>query len=134
MTDTTAKIRAKGLDATGVTKTLARTMHANVGGHYLAIVDLRVVRQLNDDDGSHGVELVIDQIEPVVDGKLNGALIDHVRDIQAALYRNRKLAEGDEELPLEDGPEPKVRDIIAQGEGLFDTGDRADDDPAEATT
>lgn len=128
MTDTTAKIRAKGLDSTGVTEELARRMHANIGGHYLAIIDLRVARQLNDDDGGHGVELVIDQIEPVVDGKLDGAIVDHVRDIQAALYRNRKLLDEGEQLPLDDdgGPTPAVKDILAQGLGLFD--DEPDDD------
>lgn len=122
MSDTTAKIRAKGLQSTGVTEDLARRMYAN-GGHYLAIVDLKVARTIeNLDEGTDAVELVIDAIEPVVDGKLDGTLVDHVRNIQAALYRNRKLHEEGEELPLgdQDGPTPSVKDVLAQGVGLLD--------------
>ena len=124
MTDTTAKIRAKGLDSTGVTTDLARKMWDSVGGHYVAIVDLQVKRRSENDDGDRTVELVVDQIEPVIDGGLNGTLVDHVRTIQAALHRNRMLAENGPQLPIDgDEPEPTVKDVLAHGLSLVGNDD-----------
>ena len=123
MTDTTAQIRAKGLDSTGVTEQLAAKMYNNVGGHYLAIVDLRVAFHGEDDDGNKRVQLVIDQVEPVVDGKLNGALVDHVREINAALHRNRMLAENGPTLPLDGESTSSVEEVLAAGPALIDHDD-----------
>lgn len=137
MSDCTAGIRAKGLDTTGVTEQLAAKMYNNVGGHYLAIVDLRVAFHGEDDDGNRKVTLVIDQIEPVIDGKLNGALVEHVRQINAALHRNRMLAENGPQLPI-DGQdvEPTVEQVLAARAGLIGTDDKGEpilleDDPDE---
>lgn len=123
MTDTTARIKAKGLDSTGVTEQVARSYFDRLGSHHLAIVEYSVDSRSVDADGHQQVQLVLTAVEPVVDGDLDGQLDDHVRTIQKALYRNRKLAEGDDTpLPLDsDGPEPRVKDVLAQGIALLDT-------------
>lgn len=131
---TTAAIRAKGLDSTGITEELAARMYNNVGGHYLAIVDLKVAFHGEDDDSNRKVALVIDQIEPVIDGKLNGAIVDHVRDIQAALHRNRMLAENGPQLPLDGQPTaPSTTEVLEQGKGVVGRDDQGpvilDDSP-----
>jgi hypothetical protein len=52
MSDTTAKIRAKGLDATGVTETIASQMYTRKGSHYMAIVEIKV----DETPGEHEYE------------------------------------------------------------------------------
>lgn len=130
MTDYHAKINAKGCDKTGLTEDLAAQLYNGGRSHLIAIVELHPTREHNDrDTGTRTIDLTIQSIEPVVDGDLNGTLEDHVRDIVRALYRNRKLAEGSQELPFEDdGPEPKVQDILQQGSALLETGE--DGEPA----
>lgn len=121
---TTAKVRAKGLAATGVTEDLAAQMFNTKGSRYLAIVELKVDEVHEKSDGDRRVDLVIEELEPVVDGKLNGALDEHVRTIWKALYENRLRAGAgpDDQLPLDpdDGPAPKVADIIAAGDALVE--------------
>lgn len=117
---TTAKVRAKGLAATGVTEDLAAQMFATKGSRYLAIVELKVDEVHEKSDGDRRVDLVIAELEPVVDGELNGALDEHVRTIWKALYENRMRTGGgpDDQLPLDpdNGPAPAVKDIIQQGQ------------------
>lgn len=138
---TTAKIRAKGLSATGVTEDLAAQMFNSKGSRYMAIVELKVDEVHEKSDGDRRVDLVIAELEPVVDGDLNGQLDEHVRDIWKALYENRLRTSpaGDDQLPLDpdDGPAPAVADIIQQGQpfivdededDLDDTEDDADED------
>jgi hypothetical protein len=121
---TTAKVRAKGLAATGVTEDLAAQMFNTKGSRYLAIVELKVDEVHEKSDGDRRVDLVIEELEPVVDGKLNGALDEHVRTIWKALYENRLRAGSgpDDQLPLDpdDGPAPKVADIIAREDALIE--------------
>lgn len=127
---TTAKVRAKGLAATGVTEDLASQMFNTKGSRYLAIVELKVDEVHEKSDGDRRVDLIIEELEPVVDGNLNGALDEHVRTIWKALYENRLRAGNgpDEQLPLDpdDGPAPKVADIIAAGDALVEKDDDGD--------
>lgn len=143
---TTAKIKAKGCSATGLTEDIATKLYNTKGTRILAIVELKSDKTHESADGDRQVDLSIETIEPVVDGGLNGTLDEHVRNIAAALYRNRQLTEGtQDELPLDgdDGPAPKVADIIAQGDallerdddgqiaGTWDGEDDQDDEPAD---
>lgn len=63
MSDTSAKIRAKGLQHTGITDKHANQMYDNIGAHYKGVVDLKVVRHSVDGDGKRTVELAIEGIE-----------------------------------------------------------------------
>lgn len=122
MTDNLAKINAKGCDGTGLTEELARKLFDNPGLHLMAIVELKPGTRHIKADGQHVVDLEINTIEPVVDGKLNGRLDEHVRTIQAALYRNRALMENGEQLPLEPGDdEPTVEGVLQAGAALVET-------------
>lgn len=121
VTDYTAKIRSKGLDATGVTEDLARKMYDNLGGHYLAIVELHVDDRHESADGKRKVDLVLSQVEPSTDH----ALDDHLRELTRALHYNRKLHSEDEDPHLEgfEDIEPKVADVLAHGKAaLINTG------------
>lgn len=120
MTDTTATIRSKGLDSTGVTEALARSYSNTLGSHHVAIVEYKVDAVITDADGHRKVQLALTQVEPVIDGNLNGTLVEHVRDIQRALWRNRAQEEG--QLPLEGGdePEPTVEGVLASGRALIE--------------
>lgn len=122
MTDTNVKIRAKGCANTGVTDELATKLYSNKGGRIMAIVELKVDETHEKADGDRKVDLVITELEPVVDGALNGRLDEHVRTIQAALFRNRALLEnGGDTLPFEEGGvEPTVEGVMAAGQSLLE--------------
>lgn len=122
MTDTNVKIRAKGCANTGVTDELATKLYGNKGGRIMAIVELKVDETHEKADGDRKVDLVITELEPVVDGALNGRLDEHVRTIQAALFRNRALLEnGGDTLPFEEGGvEPTVEGVMAAGQSLLE--------------
>lgn len=116
---TTPNIKGRSGASTGITEDLATKLYAKKGTRVLAIVEFQSDKTHEGLDGNRQVDLTIETIEPVVDGDLNGQLDEHVRTIQAALFRNRKLSEGDDEaLPFgeEDGPAPAVADIIQQGQ------------------
>lgn len=125
MTDTKGNIRARKLGNTGITEDILKKIADAKGGHVLAIVELKadtIHEQVDGDDRL--VDFLIDTIEPVVDGQLDGRVVDHVREIQAALFRNRKLSENGPELPLAgDGPEPTVKDVLGHGQSLLDHDD-----------
>jgi hypothetical protein len=129
MTDTNVTIKAKrGCSDTGITEELAtRIYNAALNGKATELV--AIVRFTPDytheavKGDVRSVDLAITAIEPVVDGKLNGLLVEHVRTVELALSRNRAIAGAkDEALPFgeEDGPAPKVADIIAQGDALVE--------------
>lgn len=103
-----------------ISQDLANKLYNNKGSRLMAIVELKSDHTGESVDGDRDVDLIIESIEPVVDGKLNGALDEHVRTIQQALYRNRALNEGQGELEL-DGPEPTVAEVLQQGKALIDT-------------
>lgn len=121
MTDTNVKIRAKGCASTGITDELATKLYAKKGSHLVAIVELKVDETHEKADGDRKVDLVITELEPVVDGNLNGIVEETVRKIQRALYMNRAIGT-DDELPLE-GTEPNLADVIAAAEAVVETDD-----------
>jgi hypothetical protein len=87
MTDTTAKIRAKGLDSTGVTEEIASQMYATKGRHYMAIVEVRVEERHEKADGTRKVDLILTQVEPAT----SEDLAEHLRELTRTLYYNRGL-------------------------------------------
>lgn len=124
MSDTKGNIRARKLGNTGITEDILTKIANAKGGHIVAIVELRadtIHEQVDGDDRT--VDFLIDTIEAVVDGKLDGALVDHVRDIQRALHRNRMLAENGPQLPIDgdDADEPTVEGVLAARDALIET-------------
>lgn len=126
MADTKGNIRARKLGNTGITEDILTKIANAKGGHVLAIVELKadtIHEQVDGDDRT--VDFLIEEIEPVVDGKLNGALVSHVRDIHAALHRNRMLAENGPQLPLDGQPQPPSNDeVLAAAPALIEHDDQ----------
>jgi hypothetical protein len=112
MSDTTAKIRGKGLEHTGVTEEHANHMYNNIGSHYVGVVDLKVVQHSVDDKGKRTVELVIDTIEVAP----NDDTAEHIRRLTRAFHYERGLAvNGGDQLPIEGNDEPTVEQVRAAG-------------------
>jgi hypothetical protein len=109
VTDCTAKIRAKGLDATGVTEEIASTLYANKGKRVMAIVELHAVERHEKADGTRRVDLVLEQVEPATDNSLS----EHLRELTRTLYQNRAQADGQQ--ALDDTLVPDLKDAIAAG-------------------
>lgn len=107
--DTIAKIRAKGLDSTGVTEEIAAHMYRSKGASYLAIVEVKVAELHEKSDGQRRVDLTLEMVEPVLDGTLE----DHLRELTRVLYRNR--AQDDAQLAIDDSLAPSVDEILAAG-------------------
>lgn len=126
MSTTKVNIRSKQIGSI-VDTDLAARLYANKGTRVMAIVELKVDETHEKVDGDRKVDLLIDAIEPVIaDGKTGLVADEHIRTLQQALYRNRMLAQGvTEELPFgeEDGPAPKVADVVTQGKALTETDD-----------
>jgi hypothetical protein len=109
MTDTTAKIRGKGLDTTGVTESMAADLFNKVGTHFMAIVDLQVVDTHGPDiKGKRGVEIVIDALEPAT----TEDIAEHLRELTRTLYYNRGVGH-QPMLPGHD--EPTVEGVMNAG-------------------
>lgn len=112
MSDTTAKIRSKGLDATGVTEDIADELYAHKGRHYMAIVELKVDETHENAEGKRKVDLVLAQVEPAMDEQL----AEHLRELQRTVYLNRQHVGAqlaiDQELT---GDEPTVEGVVAAG-------------------
>jgi hypothetical protein len=110
MTDTTAKIRSKGLEGTGFTEDLAASLFTRVGHSLKAIIELQVVDKHGPNlKGQRGIELVITQIEVASDSILE----EHLREITYALYTNRDL-QGHTGTTTA-GQERTVADVISSG-------------------
>lgn len=115
MTDFTAKIRSKGLDATGVTEDTARAWYSALGSHHVAVVEVQIVDRRDNANGNHSVEAVITQFEPASSEYLD----DHLREVMRALYRGRRTADGVLGLPgVDDGR--TVNDVVDAGKALLD--------------
>lgn len=109
MTDTIAKIRAKGLDATGVTEEIASKMYRTKGSSWMVIAEVKVVEIHEKADGQRRVDLSLEIVEPALDP----ALEDHLRELTRGLYYNRGIQEG--QLAIEDSLAPSVEEAIAAG-------------------
>lgn len=100
--DYSAKIKAKGLDNTGVTQAHAKDMAKKLGKRTLLIVEVEHDRLVTDADGHHQVVLGIAAVEPVP-----SAQEETVRRFMRALYMTRPEVAGqatlkgtyDEETP-----------------------------------
>lgn len=110
MTDTTAKIRSKGLDGTGFTEDLAAELFHRIGHHVKAIVELQVVDKHGPNlKGQKGIELVITQLEVAGDAILE----EHLRELTLTLHYNRSL-DGHTGTTTE-GQERTVADVVSSG-------------------
>lgn len=115
--DYTARIRAKGLDSTGVTEEVARRYHGRRGSHVMLIVEAKIEETSDNADGRHKVALTIQQVEPALDDRLD----DHLRGLARSLHHQRRLHSEDEQPQL-DGVgdvEPTVEEVLGQGQGLL---------------
>lgn len=116
MSDTTAKIRAKGCENTGLDEELARRLHdGKPGKHLMAIVELRYVQPHGPDtEGKRAVDLVITQLEPTEDSNVE----EHLRNLQRQLYYERQLAAGGDgqlQLNTQSDVEPTVEETLLAG-------------------
>lgn len=112
MTDTTAKIRSKGCEGTGITEEIATDLFQSVGTHMMAIVDLQVVDKSGPNiKGKRTVEIVIDGIEPATDDNL----AEHLRELTRTCYFNRQT---DQPLTLDDNIEPDLKTVLEAGRRL----------------
>lgn len=103
----------------------AQQMYSRKGGRWVAIIELKHSERHEKVDGDRRVNLTVDQLELVDDGILDGRAVDHVRDIMAALHRNRKLSEDGPQLPIgQDGPEPTVSEVLAARGALVEDDER----------
>lgn len=131
--DYTAKIRAKGLEGTGVTEDIAKKMFHSQGKSTLAVVELVHKRKVDDDDTGRQVELVLRLVEPSTDETLN----DHLRQLMRTMQQNRVLKSDDQQLQIDvaDDLEPTVEQVVAAGKHHEATTDDPlpdDEDPVEA--
>lgn len=125
MSDTSAKILAKGCDKTGITEELAQQLFTGGRSTVLAIVELEAVKNHeNRLNGKNAVDLSIMTIEPVIcdsNPTVEDRAQNDVRRVMRALYMNRKLSDG--ELPLDGTDEPNLADVLAATEALVTTDD-----------
>lgn len=135
MSDYQAKIRSKGLEATGCTEEVARGMYATLGGYSMAVVEVKHVKHATDAEGKHTVELTIETFEPAQDDKM----ANHLRELARGLYRQRPEVQGQETLEGTAGDGPGLEDIIGQGDALIErdedgnpVGVWSDDDETDA--
>lgn len=109
MTDTTAKVRAKGLDSTGVTEDIANAMYAHKGKHYMAVVEVVVDERHEKAEGKKRVDLVIEQFEPALDDNLS----EHLRELTRGLYAARAQADGQQ--AIDDSLTPDIDAAVKAG-------------------
>lgn len=110
MTDYTAQIKSKGLDATGVTEDVVRGLYSKLGSHVMLICEARIDARSDGTDGSHKVQLSLTQVEPATDSNLD----DHLRELTRTLHYNRQLDAGQPTLDANEN-EPNVTDVLAAG-------------------
>ena len=112
MSDTHAKIAAKGLAFTGFTEELASELFHKVGTHLMAIVDLQVVDRSGPNvKDKRQVHLIIDGIEPATDDDM----AEHLRELSRVGYLNRAHANGTATINSELDNERTVADVMAAG-------------------
>ena len=124
MPDYTAKINAKGCDATGLTEEIAAASYARLGSHMMAVVELRAAKRGDDEDGTHSVNYVITQIEPATNTRAD----DLLRELARTLHASRRDPEGQPGLPGTDGfGAQAMDDVLRQGESLVQDGALSND-------
>jgi len=119
MTDqTTATIKAKGCQNTGITDDLADRYYHQLGSHLVAVVELEVHDRSEDADGNQRVQFRIKTIEPVVDDAKTEQV---VREIARALHGSRRLKSDGPMLPIDGASdvEPTVEEVVANNPGVI---------------
>jgi hypothetical protein len=111
--DYTAKVRTKGLDNTGVTEDIAKSMYHSPGRRTMAVVELKHARQINDDETGRKVELTIEQIYPAQDDILD----EHLRQLMKTVKQNQVLKSDGDQLAIDvrSDLEPTVEQVVAAG-------------------
>lgn len=109
------KLKGKGLDGTGVTDSVARQMCSAKGRRYMAVVEVTVDTLHDKLEGQVVADLTLDQFWPATSTSLS----DHLRELTRTLHQTKGIEEarasGDQPLDFEDGPSPKVADVLAHG-------------------
>lgn len=115
---TTAKVRARGLDGTGVTEAVAKALFTEVGSGKarVAIVELEPVRQINEATGDHKVECTLGFVEVAEPGS---KAEDALRELSRALYRDRR----GEVLPGMEDTVAATDDAAAGAQALVERGE-----------
>jgi hypothetical protein len=110
---TAARIAARQQkDGDGITSQLAEKMYAHRGGDFMAVVELHVKETSDEDDGAHGVRLIITEIEVTERGS---DLEHHLRDLAKFLWGARQ-----EQPTLLDGEiQPGDADLISDGKAFM---------------
>lgn len=110
---TTATIKSKGCNATGITEDIAKRCHDQLGRKVLAVVELQADSRTENTNGDESVSLKILTIEP----SPNAQTDDHLRELARSFYYERQLAEGQApSLPLAgEASEPDVETVLAAG-------------------
>lgn len=108
---TTAKILAKGTNATGITETLAEKLHDRLGKTIVVIAEITSDSRTENTDGDQKVNLKIKTIEPAPTPETE----DHLRELARSFHYERRLADGQLEISTGDDLEPKVADVLAAG-------------------
>lgn len=113
---TTAQIAAKGCSSTGITEELAEKLHASLGRKVVAVVEMVAEARTENRNGDEKVVLNILTVEPAP----NQLTEDYLRNLQRAFYYERRIGEdGPQMLGPDDGPEPSIKDVLAQGKGVL---------------
>lgn len=117
---TKAKVKARGLDGTGVTEDVARKLFSMVGsGNALvAIVEIEPVTQINDATGDHQVVCTLGFVEVAEVGSRSE---DVLREFARGLYRDRRVSAGELEGTGASG-ERQTDDIATEADSLIDKG------------
>lgn len=116
MTDIHAKIRAKGLEKTGVTERYADRMFNDIGGRYMAIVELKAEMPHGPNtEGKRAIDLVIENIEVAPTTSTD----EYLRNLQRQFGYERRLEEEGPALLEPDGQaHPRTEDVLDAG-GAF---------------
>jgi hypothetical protein len=129
-----ARLKAKGLDGTGVTREHAKRMSRALGNHTILLIDAKHARLVTDDDGSHQVQLEAISVEPVP-----AEHEEAVRRVMRAIYLTRPDVAGQSVLQgTSDGETPA--DAISALGAIVETDDAGevtgvwDGDPDEPIT
>lgn len=113
---TTATIAKKGCSGTGFTEDLAKLFHDQLGKTGVAVVEFVSDDRGDKRNGDERVVLSILTFEPAPTKDTE----EHLRNLARAFHYERKIGEeGPGLLGDDDGPEPSVKDVVTQGQGVL---------------
>lgn len=108
---TTANIAGRKAKGTAITDKLATELHDHLGRTFLAIVEISSTSRTEDADGNQKVTLSIDNLEVVPDGTAE----EHIRELFRLFHYERQRDTEGPSLDFDDGPAPKVADVLEHG-------------------